>query len=1059
MKVVLDSGETVELGTTEATPTIGIIDYSRRVTDDFGVTTVVQRGFARRMSVRLALPFQSADALQRRLADLRATPALWIADGRFASLSVRGFYKDFALDLSVPPVSYCTLTVEGLTGSAGAVDPGGDPAPEGQKSTLQMLAPVAIGAAQLVSSNVPENDAPEWSASAAYPSGVRVIKTSTHRIYESVAAVGAGDDPAALSGKWLDVGPTNRWAMFDQALGSVTSRTGSVAVTLSVAAVSAVALLDVVASTVRVQANGYDRTLPAGTGAITFLDLPANAGQITVTVAGGAAAVGTLLVGRLVSLGITEASPTAAIADFSRKVIDDFGEVSVVQRSWAKRMTAKALIRTDALDIVADRIAAVRALPSLWIGKAGLDSLTIYGFFDAFSIEVGKTVSKLSLSIEGLSTAGKVEPIKATVSWPEVTDPTGTKPTDNADKTADNKAKDTDAVGGRPAQQIIAGIDRIEPISEATDLLQKARIDQDAILRQADRDRAALAAAQIAGLLDQNVQRVTLRNAGMVTDPETGRVYLYAVDQAVERVSKVEIGLDAVSGQIALRATYNDVAVAIAQAQLSPGDAAEFGAIIARLNTVEVTLDSVNAALVLKADAITVTQLGGIVQGVSQTLDALAGTVATKVSYTDFNPIRDRVGTVEQTLLSFGDLSSYGITVRQAEVRGNAGTAAQLAGLLTSFETGQRQVVRAAEVQQQLYARLVDGDEAEAAARLLLSVRVGEAEGRIAQEQLIRASETSVLTQSVAGLTANFRDVSASVTQLSKAVSDGDSANAQLIAQVSARIGDFGIVSVQQAFAVLADRTGKLEGTVTVAIDTDGNLVGTKLIGSADGPGSLNLINANLRMGTGLVIYSAGTYERRGGAGFGSGRNLLEWFGPAAVPRGQETIANSRFATAADGKVYYGGADLDGGIGTSGKVKQLKLDGGVGGAGDGTAQLSVAAAVFPSGGKIKISGRLATASASNVDGGQPGENAGYWTIRFYANYGSGPQLIATAECSADVGAARVSDGVLALSGYLFDNPGPGGPVNLSAVVQRGGSPNSGIASQWTGSAIVEWVNA
>lgn len=47
MRVITDAGVTIELGTVETAPTIGIVDYSKRVTDDFGVTTVVSRGFSR----------------------------------------------------------------------------------------------------------------------------------------------------------------------------------------------------------------------------------------------------------------------------------------------------------------------------------------------------------------------------------------------------------------------------------------------------------------------------------------------------------------------------------------------------------------------------------------------------------------------------------------------------------------------------------------------------------------------------------------------------------------------------------------------------------------------------------------------------------------------------------------------------------------------------------------------------------------------------------------------------------------------------------------------------
>lgn len=42
--------------------------------------------------------------------------------------------------------------------------------------------------------------------------------------------------------------------------------------------------------------------------------------------------------------------------------------------------------------------------------------------------------------------------------WPNVGDPDGTKPADNADVTGDNTSKDTDAVAGRPAGQIVADL-------------------------------------------------------------------------------------------------------------------------------------------------------------------------------------------------------------------------------------------------------------------------------------------------------------------------------------------------------------------------------------------------------------------------------------------------------------------------------------------------------------------------------------------------------------------------------------------------------------------------
>lgn len=438
MKVIAD-GQTMELGATEAQPTIGIIDYSRRVTDDFGITTVVPRGFARRMSVRMMVPTDDASQLQRRLASLRATPAQWVADERFASLSFSGFYKEFQIDIPTETVSFCTLTVEGLAETDAGADTGGDPAPDGKTSTLRLLQPITVTEAMLTASNVPENDYAGWAAGTTYALGARVV--SAHRIFESAVAGNVGNDPATGSSAWLNLGPTNRWAMFDEALGSATEQAGSVAVMVDpVDPINAVALLDVTGSTVRVQAGAYDRTVPiaASPGMATFLDLPDTSGPITVTINGsGTVSVGTMMIGRLVDLGVTEASPTATITDYSRKETDDFGDVTVVERAWAKRMSVRALLRSDAVDLVANRIASVRARPCLWIGEDSLEALSIYGFFKDFSIEVGENVSALSLSVEGLSTAGKIAPIVAEpgdVSWTDIKDddPLHPKPEDGA---------------------------------------------------------------------------------------------------------------------------------------------------------------------------------------------------------------------------------------------------------------------------------------------------------------------------------------------------------------------------------------------------------------------------------------------------------------------------------------------------------------------------------------------------------------------------------------------------------------------------------------------------
>ncbi len=446
------------------------------------------------------------------------------------------------------------------------------------------------------------------------------------------------------------------------------------------------------------------------------------------------------------------------------------------------------------------------------------------------AVGTGGTAYEVSVSYQrkgvtgGRRILGPVTTSGTALDFGAVTGPT--RPDDNATNSADPNS----AFGTGTVAMALATLEQIEPITLDVSDIKKANVDQDAIIRQADRDRAQLVAAQIAGLLDQQVTRITLRDAGVITDPDTGKVYIYAVEQNAERVSKVEIGLDATTNQIALRATYDDVATMITQAQLSPGDAAEFGELVRRVNAAEISISGMTAAIALKADAITVTQLGGIVQSVSQNLDALAGIVTTKVSYSDFNPVRDRIGSVEQLLQSYGDVSTYQLTLRQAELRNTAAAVAGIAGLVTNTDTAQRLIVRSA-----------------------------------------------------------------------------DRVNATAITQVTARIGDFGLVSVQQAFSVLADRTGKLEGQYTLAISTDGRLQGFKLAGSASGPATFSFIDTDLNMGLGRVIYNTGVVMQVQGIGFGRDGDLLEWFGPS-MPVNSCTRANATSYKTTSGSEYMGGS-------------------------------------------------------------------------------------------------------------------------------------------------------
>jgi hypothetical protein len=297
---------------------------------------------------------------------------------------------------------------------------------------MKVLIPTPATNATFVSSNIAETDYPAWAAGTAYAIGDRVISTTTHRKYEAVVA-GAGHDPTVPGTTfWTDIGPTNRWAMLDQAVGTLSVGTGTIDVTLAPGRVDSLAVIDTTADTVRVivKVDGtvlFDQTrstnaaggvigdwytyFTAETGRVNSLvinDLPSYANaQVRVILTGdnpsGPVAAGTLLVGKSVSLGITEAGPSIGITDYSRKETDQFGVTTVVERSWAKRMTLRSLIETRAVDGIQRTVAGLRAKPALWIAEDGYDSLTVYGFFKDFSVDLAlETISYCSLSVEGL---------------------------------------------------------------------------------------------------------------------------------------------------------------------------------------------------------------------------------------------------------------------------------------------------------------------------------------------------------------------------------------------------------------------------------------------------------------------------------------------------------------------------------------------------------------------------------------------------------------------------------------------------------------------------------
>jgi hypothetical protein len=279
----------------------------------------------------------------------------------------------------------------------------------------------------LVSSSVAESDFAVWSAATTYAVGDRVIDTTTHRIYQSVQATNLNHAVSDVAW-WLDIGPTNRWAMFDGAVGTVTTGTSPIAIVIQpTQSVSSIALMDLVeTSTVQIAvthsaATIYDKTysmadkrflagwwdyffMPlANSTTLIVNDLPP-VGQITITING--TGCGTLVIGNIIDIGKTLTEPSVSIIDYSRKETDpNFGVTTIVKRSFAKKIDARFWFTSNRVDYVSMQLTAIRATPVVWLTGDGsnIESLTAYGIFRDWGIDIQyPNYSEASIQIEGL---------------------------------------------------------------------------------------------------------------------------------------------------------------------------------------------------------------------------------------------------------------------------------------------------------------------------------------------------------------------------------------------------------------------------------------------------------------------------------------------------------------------------------------------------------------------------------------------------------------------------------------------------------------------------------
>lgn len=300
--------------------------------------------------------------------------------------------------------------------------------------SMSVIRPNVMTDAMLSSSTAAETDYPEWDAAAAYAVDAKVIRSSTHRIYQRLIAGTTGTAPENDALNWADIAPTNRWAMFDNVVGTITTVTGNLTVVMRPGLVSGLALLELKGQqaivTMKDKPGGvtaYSKTVTLdGTDISSFYewfyadyvqrtdvvltDLPAHfaSSELTVSITAaevGTASCGVCKAGPVIKIGNTQAGASAGILDYSKKSVDDFGNYLITKRAFSKRNELKLVTQAHEFNRIYRALAGMRSEPCVYIAAEapGFEPLLVYGFYRDFSIDVAYHSHHLcNLSIEGL---------------------------------------------------------------------------------------------------------------------------------------------------------------------------------------------------------------------------------------------------------------------------------------------------------------------------------------------------------------------------------------------------------------------------------------------------------------------------------------------------------------------------------------------------------------------------------------------------------------------------------------------------------------------------------
>lgn len=288
-------------------------------------------------------------------------------------------------------------------------------------------------------STVPEPSSGEviWSSSGTYAVGDKVIRLETHRVYECRVHPQTATPPENNPTEWLDIGPTNKWAMFDNMRSQQTKNLDSMTITITPGErVTALALLGLEAQKVTVTMTVgstivYGPVVRGMSGRITttwsqyffghfdyvpsllLQDLPpVNGAVITILIentTGQNVACSEVVVGNKIYLGHAQYDAESDSLNFSKIDRNDFGESILLARRTVPKVNVDLMSDKALVPQIRKARVDLNAVPALWSAMDDkyddpfFEAVFIYGIYKQFTINLsGPSYATVTLELEEL---------------------------------------------------------------------------------------------------------------------------------------------------------------------------------------------------------------------------------------------------------------------------------------------------------------------------------------------------------------------------------------------------------------------------------------------------------------------------------------------------------------------------------------------------------------------------------------------------------------------------------------------------------------------------------